>query len=120
MSTSERDSDRRWLREAFDRASHPQAEHYVLRLYLTGMTPRSARALTNLRAICDEYLEGRHDLEVVDIYQQVERLSDDQIVAAPTLVKLQPPPVRRIVGDMSDRGRVLDGLGVAGPDGARG
>jgi circadian clock protein KaiB len=92
-------------------------ERYVLRLYVTGMTPRSARAVTNLRAICDEHLAGRYDLEVVDIYQQPVLTKGEQIIAAPTLIKKLPLPMRRLVGDMSDRDRVLLGLDlVSQPD----
>jgi circadian clock protein KaiB len=83
---------------------------YVLRLYVTGMTPRSERAVRNLQAICDEYLEGRYDLDVIDIYQQPVLTRGEQIVAAPTLIKKLPLPMRRIIGDMSDRERVLLGL----------
>jgi circadian clock protein KaiB len=83
---------------------------YVLRLYVTGMTPRSVSAVNNLRAICKEYLDGRYDLEVIDLYQQPVLAQGEQIVAAPTLVKKLPLPTRRIVGDMSDRDRVLHGL----------
>jgi circadian clock protein KaiB len=82
----------------------------VLRLYVTGMTPRSAQSIKNLQAICDEYLEGRYDLEVIDIYQQPVLTKGEQIIAAPTLIKMLPLPVRRLVGDMSDRERVLLGL----------
>src|SRR4029077_16796620 len=85
-------------------------EQYVLRLYVTGMTPRSARAVENLRSVCDEFLEGRYDLEVIDIYQQPALTKGEQIIAAPTLIKKLPLPVRRLVGDMSDRERVLVGL----------
>jgi circadian clock protein KaiB len=99
------------LRETFERAAHKRsAEWYTLRLYVTGMTPRSSHALTNLRTICDEYLEGRYDLEVIDIYQQPVLAKGDQIIAAPTLIKKLPLPMRRIVGDMSNRERVLLGL----------
>jgi circadian clock protein KaiB len=83
---------------------------YVLRLYVTGMTPRSERAVRNLQAICDEYLEGRYDLDVIDIYQQPVLTKGEQIVAAPTLIKKLPLPMRRIIGDMSDRERFLLGL----------
>jgi circadian clock protein KaiB len=83
---------------------------YVLRLYVTGLTPRSVCAVNNLRAICNEYLEGRYDLEVVDIYQQPHLAKGEQIVAAPTLVRQFPLPVRRMIGDMSNRERVLLGL----------
>jgi circadian clock protein KaiB len=88
----------------------PSSERYVLRLYVTGMTPRSARAVENLRAICDEYLNGRYDLEVIDIYQQPGLAKGEQIIAAPTLIKKLPLPMQRIIGDMSDRERVLFGL----------
>jgi circadian clock protein KaiB len=88
----------------------PDTERYVLKLYVTGKTPRSTQAVANLRAICDEYLEDRYDLEVIDIYQQPALLAGEQIVAAPTLVKKLPLPMRRLVGDMSNRGRVLVGL----------
>lgn len=83
---------------------------WVLRLYVTGLTPRSVVAIANLRAICDEHLAGRYELEVIDIYQNPEATRHEQIVAAPTLVKSLPPPVRRIVGDLSDSERVLVGL----------
>jgi circadian clock protein KaiB len=87
-------------------------EQYVLRLYVTGMTARSSRAVNNLRTICDEYLKGRYDLEVIDIYQQPALTMGEQIVAAPTLIKKLPLPMRRIIGDMSNRGRVLLGLDI--------
>ncbi len=83
---------------------------YVLRLYVTGMTHRSALAIRNLQAICHEYLEGRYDLDVIDIYQQPVLTGTEQIIAAPTLIKRLPLPMRRLVGDMSDRERVLIGL----------
>ena len=85
-------------------------EQYVLRLYVTGMTPRSARAVENLRTVCDEYLEGRYDLEVIDIYQQPALTKGEQIIAAPTLIKKLPLPMRRIIGDMSNRDGLLLGL----------
>jgi len=96
-----------------------KAEPYILRLYVTGMTPRSARAVHNVRAICDEYLDGQYDLEVIDIYQQPALTKGEQIVAAPTLIKKLPLPMRRIIGDMSNRERVLLGLDLHGrPDAA--
>ncbi|HKY33742.1 MAG TPA: circadian clock KaiB family protein [Candidatus Polarisedimenticolia bacterium] len=88
----------------------PGAAHYDLSLYVTGATPRSARAIANLTRLCERYLPGRFALKVVDLYQQPELAAVAQIVAAPTLVKRQPLPVRRIIGDMSDTQRVLDGL----------
>jgi circadian clock protein KaiB len=91
-------------------APAPAAERYILRLYVTGMTTRSANAVRNLQAICNERLAGRYDLEVIDIYQQPVLTKGEQIIAAPTLIKKLPLPVRRLVGDMSDRERVLLGL----------
>jgi len=97
----------------------PAAERYVLRLYVTGMTRRSAEAIKNLQAICSEYLQGRFDLEVIDIYQQPILTQGEQIVAAPTLIKKLPLPMRRLVGDMSDRDRVLLGLNLVSASGRR-
>ena len=94
-----------------DRATAaPAADRYVLRMYVTGMTPRSTQAIKNLQAICDEYLDGRYELDVIDIYQQPVLAKGEQIVAAPTLIRKLPLPVRRLVGDMSSRERVLVGL----------
>ena len=98
------------LRATLERADTPSGERYILRLYVTGMTSRSSRAVDNLKTICDEYLEGRYDLEVIDIYQQPVLTKGEQIVAAPTLIKKLPLPMRRIIGDMSNRDRVLLGL----------
>ena len=98
----------------------PRSERYILRLYITGLTARSSRAVNNLRAICDEHLDGRYDLEVIDIYQQPALTRGEQIIAAPTLIKKLPLPMRRIIGDMSNREGVLLGLDlIAGPRGAR-
>jgi circadian clock protein KaiB len=106
------------LRASFERAARaPRAVHYILRLYVTGMTSKSSRAVKNLRAICDEYLEGRYDLEVIDIYQQPILAKGEQIIAAPTLIKKLPLPMRRIIGDMSNRDGVLLGLDLAPPRG---
>ena len=91
-------------------------ERYLLRLYVSGMTPRSSEAIERTKAICEEYLLGRYELEVIDIYQQPELARSDQIVAAPTLVKRLPPPLRRLVGDLSDRERVLIGLDLRQKD----
>ncbi len=98
--------------EAFEKAlaDAPAAQRYVLRLYVTGMTPRSTEAVANLKAVCDEHLEGRYDLEVIDIYQHAELARDEQIIAVPTLVKKLPLPLRRVIGDLSNRDRVLFGL----------
>jgi circadian clock protein KaiB len=82
----------------------------VLRLYVTGTTARSTRAIANVRRICEEHLRNRYDLEVIDIYQQPMLAKGDQIIAAPTLVKHLPLPLRKLIGDMSDKDRVLMGL----------
>ena len=87
--------------------SSPQGVCYVLRLYVTGKTPNSLRAIANLTELCDKYLPGRYDLQVIDIYQQPTLAEEDQIVATPTLVKELPPPLRKMIGDLSDRERVL-------------
>jgi circadian clock protein KaiB len=111
---------RRGLGALGELGGHPSSgERYILRLYVTGLTSRSSRALINLRAICDEYLEGRYDLEVIDIYQQPVFAKSEQIIAAPTLIKQLPLPMRRIIGDMSRRQHVLLGLDlIGGPDNA--
>ena len=86
---------------------------YVLRLYITGATDRSSRAVSNIRWICEHYLEGRYNLRVVDIYQQPSLAKTYEIIAAPTLVKSEPLPLKRLVGDFSDRERLLAGLGIS-------
>jgi circadian clock protein KaiB len=93
------------------------APRYLLRLYVTGTTRRSTRAIQNIKRICEEQLQGRYDLEVVDIYQQPSLARGEQIVAVPTLIKRLPLPVRRLIGDLSDENHVLLGLDLrrAGP-----
>lgn len=96
----------------------PETKH-VLRLYVTGSTLRSTRAIDNLRRVLESELPDSYDLEVVDVYQHPEAAAEHQILAAPTLIKLQPEPVRRIIGDLSDRERVLRSLDLppkGGPD----
>ena len=88
----------------------PQEQNYILRLYITGMTPQSVRAIANVKKICEEHLQGRYELEVVDLYQQPQLAAGEQIIAAPTLIKKLPLPLRRIIGDMSRTERVLVGL----------
>jgi circadian clock protein KaiB len=88
---------------------------YLLQLFITGTTPRSARAIQNLRTICEDHLQGRYDLEVIDIYQHPENVKAEQIVVTPTLVKQFPLPVRKLIGDLSDRARVLAGLDIVAP-----
>jgi circadian clock protein KaiB len=85
-------------------------KHYVLRLYVTGSTPHSTRAITNIREFCEKYLGGRYDLEVIDISQNPALAEGEQIIAAPTLIKKLPLPLRRFIGDMSHTERILLGL----------
>jgi circadian clock protein KaiB len=85
-------------------------QRYVLRLYVTGSTPRSSRAIQNIRSLCETHLWGRYDLEVIDIHQQPVLARGQQIIAAPTLIKQLPAPLRKMVGDLSDTQRVLMGL----------
>jgi len=87
-------------------------DKYILRLFITGTTTKSVLALTNLKKICEEYLEGRYELEVIDLYQNPGLARDEQIIAAPTLIKKLPLPFRRIIGDMSDIEKVLMGLEI--------
>jgi len=88
------------------------AGHYVLRLYLTGNTNRSLRAVQAIKALCEQHLKGRYDLEIVDLCQQPERAQAAQIIAAPTLVKELPLPLRRLIGDLTDPDRVLIALNL--------
>jgi circadian clock protein KaiB len=79
-------------------------------LYVSGSTAKSALAVENIKRICEQHLKSRYDLEVVDIYQQPNLARDEQIVAVPTLIKRSPPPIRRLIGDLSDVKKVLIGL----------
>jgi circadian clock protein KaiB len=85
-------------------------ETYLLKLYVTGMTPQSIHAIENLKQICEDHLKGRYNLEVVDLYKNPGLAAGEQIIAAPTLIKKLPLPLRRIIGDMSNTDRVLVGL----------
>lgn len=91
-------------------------ETYVLRLYVAGMTPKSMQAVENIKAICEEHLFGRYKLEVIDIYQQPVFAKDGQIVAAPTLIKELPPPLRKLIGNMANTERVLVGMDLRSKD----
>ena len=100
--------------ETLERAlREKEKNHYVLRLYVSGMTSNSLRAVENVRKICSEYLAGRCQIEIIDIYQQPALAKERQIVAAPTLVKELPLPMRRFIGDMSQTERILQGLDVS-------
>jgi len=99
------------LKEAAERIV---GEKYVLRLFVVGMTSRSTRAVANIRSICEAHLTGGYVLQVVDLYEEPALAQSEQIVAAPTCVRRFPLPQRRVVGDMSDTGRVLTGLQLGG------
>jgi circadian clock protein KaiB len=85
-------------------------ERYILKLYVAGMTSRSTRAVENVRAFCEKHLEGRYDLQVIDVYQQPALARTEQLIAAPTLIKKLPTPLRRLIGDMSNEEKILVGL----------
>jgi len=105
----------------FESAIKNPQENYVLHLYVAGMNSKSLQAVENVKRICEEYLPGRYQLEVIDIYQQPILARDGQIVAAPTLIKELPLPLRKLIGSMSDTERVLVGLDVhAGPAARKG
>lgn len=95
---------------AKDKAADGGPETWKLRLYVAGLTERSALALANLRQVCEEQLAGRYEIEVVDLLKNPELAAGDQIVALPTLVRRLPPPARKIIGDLSKKDRVLVGL----------
>ncbi|WP_400190963.1 circadian clock KaiB family protein [Hymenobacter sp. B81] len=95
-----------------EQAPEPEGPEYVLHLFITGATPNSTRAVRNLKDICEAHLKGRYELLIIDIYQQPELAQQEQIVAAPTLVKKRPGLKRWLVGDLSDRDRVLKVLGL--------
>ena len=100
--------------EDFEEAlARTETEHYVLHLYVAGATARSARAIAAIRQICEENLQGNYELDVVDIYQRPVLAAGEQIIAAPTLVRQLPLPLRRLIGDMSDLDRVLVGLDIS-------
>ena len=94
------------------RGTRRKKAKHLLRLYVTGTTGKSVRAIQNVRRICEEHLRGLYDLEVVDIYKNLPLARGDQIIAAPTLITRLPAPLRRLIGDMSDEQRVLVGLDI--------
>jgi circadian clock protein KaiB len=96
---------------AFEQALKASKDRfYTLRLYVIGTSPQSIRAISNVKTICEEHLQGRYDLEVIDLYQQPQLAQGEQIIASPTLIKKLPLPLRRVIGDMSNEERVLVGL----------
>jgi len=94
------------------RESPAENVEYVLRLFVTGASPNSIRAIANLKEICETYLKGRYSLEIIDVYQQEALAKKEQLVALPLLVKKAPLPERRLIGDLSDTQKVLKGLGL--------
>ena len=97
--------------EVFERAIKKAGEtKYVLRLYVAGTTSKSSQAILNIKQICEEHLKGRYELEVIDVYQQPFLAKGEQIIAAPTLIKKLPLPLRRFIGSMADVERILVGL----------
>lgn len=101
----------------FERAAAEMGEtHFVLHLYVAGTNPRSLLAVERVTRLCEAHLAGRYELEVVDIYQHPALAEEDQVIAAPTLVRSLPAPLRRLVGDMSDEGQVLLAIGIRDED----
>ncbi len=98
----------------FEKTLSRQAKtrRYALSLFVTGSTPKSLHAIQNIRALCRESLDGVFDLKVIDIYQHPEQAKPEQIVVTPTLIKKRPLPLRILIGDLSDRDRVLWALGI--------
>ena len=88
-------------------ATDPANAHYQLQLYVTGTSPRSTQAIANLRALCEEHLAGRYELEVIDLYQEPARAAAGQVIASPTLVKTLPKPLMRMVGNLANREQLL-------------
>jgi circadian clock protein KaiB len=107
MTKREIQSARQTLEAA---AQAAQEQQYVLRLYVAGITPRSQAAIRTVTAICEEHLAGRYELEVIDIYQQPMLAKGEQIVAVPTLIKKLPAPLRKFIGSMADKEKILVGL----------
>ncbi len=94
------------------KAGEGSGRSYVLRLIITGILPNSVRAIANAKAICEKYLTGRYELEIIDIYQQPSLALEEQIIAIPVLIKKLPLPEERVIGDLSDTQMVLDGLNI--------
>jgi circadian clock protein KaiB len=107
MTQKDIQSAKKALEAAAKAAKH---QRYVLRLYVAGVTPRSQAAIRTVTTLCDEHLAGRYELEVIDIYQQPTLAKGEQIIAAPTLIKKLPVPLRRFIGSMMDEEKILVGL----------
>jgi circadian clock protein KaiB len=99
--------------KAFEETLEKQGQrYYVLRLCVTGITPRSVMAIEHIRKLCEDHLKGYYELEVIDLYQEPSVAEEEEIIAAPTLIKKSPSPRRKLVGDLSETERVLIGLGI--------
>lgn len=96
----------------FENEQSDEQPTLLLKLFVTGASPNSARAVENLKTICEQYLNSKYELEIIDVYQQPLRAKEEQIVALPMLVKFSPGPVKKMIGDMSNTKKVLKGLGI--------
>jgi circadian clock protein KaiB len=96
-----------------------QTGRYAFQLYVSGMTPKSLRAIENIKALCEDYLKGRYELQVIDVYLNPDQARDARIVAAPTLIKTLPPPLRRFIGDLANREHILVKLDLIPDDSSR-
>ncbi|MDJ0795891.1 MAG: circadian clock KaiB family protein [Calothrix sp. MO_167.B12] len=96
--------------DLFDILSNIELDKYVMRLYISQKSETSVRAMHNIKQLCEEKLPGRYELEVIDIHQQPERLEEDRIFAIPTLIKELPPPIQKLIGDMTDREQLISSL----------
>ncbi len=107
MKQSKRQTDKAKIEKALEAQDD---KHYELRLYVAGMTPKSTMAVANIKKICEDHLAGRYTLEVIDLYKRPSLADGEQIIAAPTLLKKLPLPLRRFIGDMSDTEKIVVGL----------
>jgi len=98
------------LKEMEKKVEQKKKSKYILSPYISGATNRSKAAIANIKKICDENLKGRYELEIIDVFQQPEKLKSEQIIAVPTLVKRLPAPIRKFIGDLSDKDNLLKGL----------
>jgi len=95
-----------------DKDANREKSELSLKLFVTGASPNSAKAIANLKNLCEQYFDSKYDLEIIDVYQQPLRAKEEQIVALPMLLKFFPLPVKRMIGDLSDTKKVLKGLGL--------
>jgi circadian clock protein KaiB len=107
MKETKRQQDKKEMEKALQEQG---GKHYVLRLYVAGMTPKSTLAITNIKKICEDHLNGRYTLEVIDLYKDPALANGEQIIAAPTLLKKLPLPLRKFIGDMSSTEKIIVGL----------